>query len=105
MKAYSQTVAEFLAEPNESRLIMIKSLFESMTETKMELYYQQRLSIVIIDEMKFIQQSLSLFGTLPRNKGDLISFIRLALKRYKRQGDTSLSRETLREGVGYPEIF
>jgi len=72
---------------------MIKSLFENMTETKIDLYYQQRLSIIIIDELKFIQKSLGLFNLLHRNKSDLMAFIRLALKNYRKQNDTSsLSR-------------
>lgn len=63
---------------------MIKTLFESMSESKMDLFYQRRLSVAVIDQLQFIQKSLGLFNALQRNKGDLMSFIRLSLKHYKK---------------------
>jgi hypothetical protein len=72
----------------------------------MDSYYQQRLALVVIDDLNFIQKSFPLFKSFLKNKDDLVTFIKVVLKKYKKLSNRSgFSREILREGVDFPEIF
>lgn len=80
--AYKRVALQFLEDPCESKLIMLKTLFNNLSESKLSIYHQEQLATDIIDEMHFISRSLPSANSA-QFKEDLLYFIKNMLHRYK----------------------
>lgn len=58
IEAYTKVAGDFLKEPGQNKLIMLKTLFDNLSEHKMEKTYQETLCNKIIVDLKFIENSL-----------------------------------------------
>lgn len=82
ISAYKQVALQFLEDPSESKIIMLKTLFNNLSESKLSIYYQEDLATEVIDEMDFLRRSFASANN-PQVKEDLIYFTRGMLNRYK----------------------
>jgi hypothetical protein len=105
IEAYAKVAQEFIEEPSQNRIIMLRTLFENLSDHKMERNSQEVLCDRILISLKFIENSLKHAAEL-KYRDDLVSTIKIILRKYSSSFNRQpFSQETLLECVNFPEIF
>ena len=103
--AYKEVVASFIESPSENKVILLRTLFNSLSEGKVDAFYQGRMAIDIVETLPFMSTMLQL-AVNEVYKGDLFYFVKNILNKYKKTYEYKpFSRDLLLEAVQFPEIF